>query len=112
MHSLFIFSIAITLIIGLLIIVVFLYLKLRIAVQAQIKNSQPGTIKPLFKVTPREKELLILVCNGLSNKEIAEKLCISVQTVKNHVSALMEKSRTRSRTQLAIVSMQMELPVK
>jgi len=112
MHSLFIFSIAITLIIGLLIIVVFLYLKLRTAARYQIKNGLPITIKPLFKVTPREKELLILVCNGLSNKEIAEKLCISVQTVKNHVSELMAKSCTHSRTQLAIVSMQMEVPVK
>ena len=112
MHSLFIFSIAITLIIGLLIIVVFLYLKLRTAVQSQIKNSFPITIKPLFRVTPREKEVLSLICNGFSNKEIAAKLGISEQTVKNHVSELMAKSRTHSRTQLAIVSMQMELPIK
>ena len=112
MHSLFIFSIAITLIIGLLIIVVFLYLKLRTAVQAQIKNNQPSTIKPLFRVTPREKQVLSLICNGFSNKEIAVKLGISEQTVKNYVSALMEKSRTRSRTQLAIVSMKLELPIR
>jgi len=112
MHSLFIFSIAIALIIGLLIIVVFLYLKLRIAARSQIKNGQPNTIKPLFRVTPREKEVLSLICNGFSNKEIAMKLGISEQTVKNYVSALMEKSRTRSRTQLAIMSMQMELPIK
>jgi DNA-binding NarL/FixJ family response regulator len=109
MHSLIIFSIAITLIIGLLIIVVFLYLKLRTA--AQVQNESP-TIKPLFKVTPREKEVLSLICNGFSNKEIAAKLSISEQTVKNYVSALMEKSRTRSRTQLAIMSMKLEVPVK
>jgi DNA-binding NarL/FixJ family response regulator len=112
MHSLFIFSIAITLIIGLLIIVVFLYLKLRIAVRSQIKNALPNTIKPLFRVTPREKEVLSLICNGFSNKEIAAKLSISEQTVKNYVSALMEKSRTRSRTQLAIMLMKLEVPVK
>ena len=112
MHSLIIFSIAITLIIGLLIIVVFLYLKLRTAVRSQIKNGLPITIKPLFKVTPREKEVLSLICNGLSNKEIAARLGISEQTVKNYVSALMEKSRTRSRTQLAIVSMKLELPIR
>ena len=112
MHSLFIPSIVSALIIGLLITIVFLYLKLRIAVRSQIKNSQPSTIKPLFKVTPREKELLILVCNGLSNKEIAAEMGISEQTVKNYVSELMAKSSTHSRTQLAIVSMQMELPIK
>lgn len=112
MYSLFIFSIAITLIIGLLIIVVFLYLKLRIAVRSQIKNGLPNTIKPLFRVTLREKEVLSLICNGFSNKEIAVKLGISEQTVKNYVSALMEKSRTRSRTQLAIMSMKLELPIR
>ena len=112
MHSLFIPSIVGTVIIGLLIIVVFLYLKLRIAVRSQIKNGQPSTIKPLFRVTPREKEVLSLICNGFSNKEIAAKLSISEQTVKNYVSALMEKSRTRSRTQLAIMSMKLEVPVK
>jgi len=95
----------------LLIIVVFLYLKLRAAKRIE-PNHQVAVVKPFFTVTPREKELLILVCNGLSNKEIAGKLNISVQTVKNYVSILMEKSHTRSRTQLAIVSMQMELPIK
>jgi DNA-binding NarL/FixJ family response regulator len=112
MHSIFFPSIAITLIIGLLVTVVFLYLKLRIAVRSQIKNGLTNTIKPLFRVTPREKEVLSLICNGFSNKEIAAKLSISEQTVKNYVSALMEKSRTRSRTQLAIMSMKLEVPVK
>jgi DNA-binding NarL/FixJ family response regulator len=55
---------------------------------------------------------LSLICNGFSNKEIAVKLGISEQTVKNYVSALMEKSRTRSRTQLAIMLMKLEVPVK
>ena len=109
MHSVFITGIVSALIIGLLITVVFLYLKLRTA--AQVQNESP-TIKPLFKVTPREKEVLSLICNGFSNKEIAVKLGISEQTVKNYVSELMAKSSTHSRTQLAIVSMQMELPIK
>ena len=112
MHSVFIPSIVSALIIGLLITVVFLYLKLSTAVRSQTKNSLPFTIKPLFRATPREKEVLSLICNGLSNKEIAAKLGISEQTVKNYVSALMEKSRTRSRTQLAIMSMKLELPIR
>jgi DNA-binding NarL/FixJ family response regulator len=109
MHSIFFPIIVITLIIGLLIIIVFLGLKLRALKQFQSKNPL-STIKPLFNASPREKEVLDLICKGFSNKEIAMKLGISEQTVKNHVSALMEKSCTHSRTQLAIISMQMEIP--
>ena len=109
MHSIFFPGVVITLIIGLLMIIVFLGLKLRALKRFQ-NNNPLNTIKPRFKISPREKEVLDLICKGFSNKEIAAKLGISEQTVKNHVSALMEKSRTHSRTQLAIVSMQMEIP--
>ena len=109
MHLIFFPIIVIILIIGLVIIIVFLGLKLRALKRFQ-NNNPLSTIKPRFKISPREKEVLDLICKGFSNKEIAMKLGISEQTVKNHVSALMEKSCTHSRTQLAIVSIQMEIP--
>lgn len=55
-----------------------------------------------YRLTPRELEILSLIADGLSNKEITEKLFISEGTVRNAISLLLEKLRLRSRTQLAI----------
>lgn len=53
-------------------------------------------------ITPRELSILRLVGEGRSNKEIAEELGLSVGTVKNHISQIMDKLELRDRTQLAI----------
>jgi len=53
-------------------------------------------------LTEREKEVLLLIAEGLSNKEIAEELHISVKTVKTHVSNLLMKCELEDRTQLAV----------
>lgn len=50
-------------------------------------------------ITPRELEILELIANGLSNREIAEKLFVSENTVKTHSSRLFEKLNARRRTQ-------------
>ena len=52
-------------------------------------------------LTGRERQILALICEGLSNKEIAHICCISEATVKNHVHHLLEKHKLRTRTQLA-----------
>lgn len=52
--------------------------------------------------TLREKEVLLLIADGRSNKEIAEELHISIKTVKTHVSNLLMKCALEDRTQLAI----------
>jgi two-component system, NarL family, nitrate/nitrite response regulator NarL len=49
------------------------------------------------QLTPREEEILLLIGDGLSNKEIAVRLCITPNTVKNHVHHLLEKLQVRSR---------------
>ncbi len=53
-------------------------------------------------ITEREKELLVLIADGLSNKEIAEKMFLSAGTVRNLVSALLVKLNLKDRTQLAV----------
>jgi DNA-binding NarL/FixJ family response regulator len=54
-------------------------------------------------LTGRERQVLDLVDQGLSNKEIAERLSIEVSTVKNHVHNLLEKLRVKHRWQAAAV---------
>ncbi|MNI38253.1 Transcriptional regulatory protein LiaR [compost metagenome] len=53
-------------------------------------------------MTEREKEVLLLIAEGKTNKEIAEELHISIKTVKTHVSNLLMKCELDDRTQLAI----------
>jgi two-component system nitrate/nitrite response regulator NarL len=53
------------------------------------------------KVTGREREILVLIDSGLSNKQIAQRLGIEVATVKNHVHHILEKLHVTSRSQAA-----------
>jgi len=53
-----------------------------------------------FEVSPRETDIVREICNGLSNKEISEKLFISLQTVKDHTHRIYIKTNVKSRVQL------------
>ncbi|MDE3205841.1 MAG: AAA family ATPase [Acidobacteriota bacterium] len=53
-------------------------------------------------ITAREADVLDLVAQGLANKEIAQRLAVSPRTVEKHIEALLRKTGTRSRTQLAV----------
>ncbi|WP_313731277.1 response regulator transcription factor [Cohnella nanjingensis] len=53
-------------------------------------------------MSAREREILAHVAEGLTNKEIASRLFLSEGTVRNYVTALLEKLQLRDRTQLAI----------
>lgn len=53
-------------------------------------------------LSPREMEILQFVTNGMSNKEIAAKLKISQQTVKNHMTSILKKLNVEDRTQAAV----------
>ncbi|WP_167628934.1 response regulator [Listeria valentina] len=56
-----------------------------------------------FDLTPREKDILVAVASGYSNRKIAEHLYISEGTVANNISALLSKLELEHRTQLAIL---------
>lgn len=53
-------------------------------------------------LSQREKDIAKCISEGLNNKEIAEHLCVSEGTVKNHLTNILEKLELRDRTQLAI----------
>lgn len=65
--------------------------------------SDPG--EPFHPLSAREMEVLESVTFGLSNKEIASKLGISHQTVKNHVTAILRKLGVEDRTQAAVYAL-------
>jgi DNA-binding NarL/FixJ family response regulator len=54
------------------------------------------------KMTSREREIVDLIADGLSNKEIAKKLSIATDTVKSHVHNILEKLSLRSRVEVAV----------
>ncbi len=56
-------------------------------------------------LSPREMEILELICQGASNKEIAKRLGISYQTVKNHVTAILHKLDVSDRTQAVLYAL-------
>ncbi|MBX4145800.1 response regulator transcription factor [Paenibacillus sp. FSL W7-1279] len=55
-----------------------------------------------FGLTPTEKKVVVLIAEGLSNKEIAGQLYLSEGTVKNYVTEILGKLNLRDRTQIAI----------
>ena len=56
---------------------------------------------PLVELSPREREVLALLAEGLRNREIAERLVVSETTVKTHVRHILEKLRLRNRSEAA-----------
>ena len=54
-----------------------------------------------YNISKREMEVIRLICEGCTNKEIAEKLFISVDTVKDHNTRIFLKTGMKNRTQLA-----------
>lgn len=80
----------------------------RTLVSAFVANS-PRSAKPhpeLHRLTEREREVVALVAEGLSNDEIAERLVVSPATSRTHVSRAMIKLGARDRAQLVVFAYQ------
>jgi DNA-binding NarL/FixJ family response regulator len=73
----------------------------RFAREPQGFEAVPGELADL---TPREREVLVTIARGLSNTEIAEKLSLSVPTVKTHIGRILAKLGARDRAQLVIAA--------
>lgn len=73
----------------------------------QKENQEEKQINPTL--TPRERAILKCIGEGLNNKEVAERLGLSVGTVKNQTSHILDKLELRDRTQLAIYAIRHRL---
>jgi DNA-binding NarL/FixJ family response regulator len=65
---------------------------------------KPETARPDSPdhLTPREKEILVMITQAMSNELIADKLFISVQTVRNHIKNIYDKLQVHSRAQVVV----------
>jgi DNA-binding NarL/FixJ family response regulator len=73
--------------------------------QVASKQTQPTSILT-DKLTERELDVLRLIAKGINNSEIANQLHLSEGTVRNHVSAILEKLGVSDRTQAAVIAIQ------
>jgi two-component system NarL family response regulator len=77
---------------------------------ALAKRSEERTQQvPAPRLTEREMEVLRLVARGLGNREIARKLFISENTVKNHVRNILEKLQLHSRMEAVVYAVREKL---
>jgi len=75
------------------------------AIASRLVSPPPAATAPTdaaADLTPREREVLAMLADGASNKQIARALDVSVKTVQNHVSRILDKLQAADRTQAAL----------
>lgn len=75
-------------------------------------NNAPSTNSDLSVLSAQERRVLVLVADGLTNKEIGEQLTLSENTVKNYLANVFEKLKVKTRAQAAVVYAQQTNPPK
>jgi DNA-binding NarL/FixJ family response regulator len=66
--------------------------------------TSAGSVRALGRLTPREREVLVLIAEGRSNAEVAQALGLAETTVKTHVARLLDKLNARDRVQLVVLA--------
>ena len=77
------------------------------ALMAKLRGEDQR-VDPLSGLTSQERTLLSLLGEGLTNKQIADKMSLAEKTVKNYVSRLLSKLRMKRRTQAAVFATKMQ----
>ncbi|MFG2480338.1 response regulator [Streptomyces fagopyri] len=72
--------------------------------------AEPALAPELAGLSPRERDILALIGDGLTNREIGKKLYLSEKTVKNHISRLLAKLGVQRRVQAAVLASHLENP--
>ncbi|MFF3371759.1 response regulator [Streptomyces sp. NPDC002680] len=70
----------------------------------------PAVAPELASLSPRERDILALIGDGLTNREIGKRLYLSEKTVKNHISRLLAKLGVQRRVQAAVLASNLEQP--
>jgi DNA-binding NarL/FixJ family response regulator len=71
---------------------------------SRYSHPAPQRSEMLERLTPREREVLVLVARGLSNDQLSEQLVLSPATVKTHINRILAKLAMSSRAQLVVVA--------
>ena len=75
----------------------------------RVRNG-PSTAPELESLTEREMELLALIAEGLTNRQIGERMFLAEKTIKNYVSAILAKLGLERRTQAAVLASRLLRP--
>jgi DNA-binding NarL/FixJ family response regulator len=77
------------------------------AATASVREAAPGVARPALTsdaLTEKEERVLVLIAEGMSNRQIANALYLAEGTIKNYVSRIMDKLHANTRTELAVRS--------
>ncbi|WP_460072817.1 response regulator [Streptomyces sp. YKOK-I1] len=80
------------------------------SLRAEPTHTTPAVPSELASLSPRERDILALIGDGLTNREIGKKLYLSEKTVKNHISRLLAKLGVQRRVQAAVLASHLEQP--
>jgi DNA-binding NarL/FixJ family response regulator len=80
------------------------YVSPSIAAEMLVSLTQGKAPNPLQELTDREREILALIGNGLTNREIGERIFLSEKTIKHYVTNILQKLQVRSRVEAALLA--------
>ncbi len=80
------------------------YVSPSIATEMLVSLTQGHAPDPLQELTERERDILALIGNGLTNREIGERLFLSEKTIKHYVTNILQKLQVRSRVEAALLA--------